>query len=332
MSGHLMRLVWVQTALRARAAGLDVLLNTVPEAIIGSRIPQITVVHDLLPLYYPAEYPRQQYYFRSLVPRVLQSSRVIVADSESTRRDVVQSYGVAPDKVRVVYPGYDPANYAPNGGDRLARRHRGVLRPLRGQPPPAQEPPVPPRRPRHPPPPPAGEARDPRRRPARLRARRAPARRDARARPSAVSFQGYAAEGELRDLYAGAACLVLPSLREGFGLPVLEAMACGTPVVTSASSSLPEVGGDAALRVDPHDAIDLADAMYRVLTEAHLREDLIERGPQVGAGIQLAADGRADVAADRRGARRAMSADGVRDRAHSSRQARDFLRAPATLS
>ena len=93
-----------------------------------------------------------------------------------------------------------------------------------------------------------------------------------------VSFQGYAAEGALRDLYAGAVCLVLPSLREGFGLPVLEAMACGTPVITSSSSSLPEVGGDAALRVDPHDAIDLADAMYRVLTDADLRDDLRERG------------------------------------------------------
>ncbi len=277
MSGHLMRLVWVQTALRARAAGLEVLLHTVPEAIIGSRIPQITVVHDLLPLYYPAEYPRQQYYFRSLVPRVLQSSRVIVADSESTRRDVVQSYGVAPDKVRVIYPGYDPANYATNGGDRspgatagsyvlyvgnllphknllclldalaILRRRQPVRLVIRGDGQP-------------------NYARAVRRRVETL------------GLTGAVSFQGYAAEDELRQLYAGAACLVLPSLREGFGLPVLEAMACGTPVVTSASSSLPEVGGDAALRVDPHDAIDLADAMYRVLTEAHLREDLIERG------------------------------------------------------
>jgi len=93
-----------------------------------------------------------------------------------------------------------------------------------------------------------------------------------------VTFQGYAGEGALRDLYAGAACLVLPSLREGFGLPVLEAMACGTPVITSSSSSLPEVGGDATLQVDPHDAIDLSDAMYQVLTDTRLREDLRERG------------------------------------------------------
>jgi glycosyltransferase involved in cell wall biosynthesis len=99
-----------------------------------------------------------------------------------------------------------------------------------------------------------------------------------------VSFQGYADQRALRDLYARAACLVLPSLREGFGLPVLEAMACGTPVITSNSSSLPEVGGDAALTVDPHDAIDLSNAMYRVLTDSDLRAELRERGLEwVGA-------------------------------------------------
>src|SRR5262247_4561384 len=103
---------------RAPSAGcarINVLLNTVPEAILGSPIPQVTVVHDLLPLFFPAEYPRQQYYFRSLVPRVLKRSRIIVADSESTRRDITQSYGIAPEKIRVIYPGYDPTTYAANG-------------------------------------------------------------------------------------------------------------------------------------------------------------------------------------------------------------------------
>ena len=99
LRGHFARVVWVQTALRlrARAAGVGVLLNTVPEAILGSRVPQVTVVHDLLPLFFPAEYPRQQYYFRSFVPRVLRSSQVIVADSESTRQDIIQRL---PDRAR----------------------------------------------------------------------------------------------------------------------------------------------------------------------------------------------------------------------------------------
>src|SRR5437773_950463 len=116
LRGHFMRLIWVQTALRvrARAAGIEALLNMVPEAILGSPIPQVTVVHDLLPLFFPAEYPRQQYYFRSLVPRVLRSSRVLVADSESTRRDITQSYGIEAAKIRVIYPGYEPSVYAAN--------------------------------------------------------------------------------------------------------------------------------------------------------------------------------------------------------------------------
>ena len=279
LRGHFMRLIWVQTALRvrARAAGIEALLNMVPEAILGSPIPQVTVVHDLLPLFFPAEYPRQQYYFRSLVPRVLRSSRVLVADSESTRRDITQSYGIAPDKIRVVYPGYDPDTYSANGSDRPLRSgegsyllyvgnllpHKNLLSLLDAL------------------------AILRRRRRARLiirgdgqpaYARAVRERVETLGLGDLVSFQGYAAEGALRDLYAGAVCLVLPSLREGFGLPVLEAMACGTPVITSSSSSLPEVGGDAALRVDPHDAIDLADAMYRVLTDADLRDDLRERG------------------------------------------------------
>ncbi len=94
----------------------------------------------------------------------------------------------------------------------------------------------------------------------------------------AVTFVGYAWAPNLRDLYAHAACLVLPSLGEGFGLPVLEAMACGTPVITANTSSLPEVAGDAALLADPNDAVALSDAMHQVLTDRDLREQLRQRG------------------------------------------------------
>ncbi len=269
----------MQTALRfrARAGATGVLLNTVPEAILGSRVSQVTVVHDLLPLFFPIEYPRQQYYFRSLVPRVLRESRIVVADSESTRRDVITSYGIPPEKVRVIYPGYDPATYWVNGSSHPAGSrgdsyllyvgnllpHKNLLSLLDAL------------------------AILRRRRPAHLiirgdgqpaYARAVRARVETLGLTNLVTFQGYAGPHELRDLYTQAACLVLPSLHEGFGLPVLEAMACGTPVITSSSSSLPEVGGDAAVQVDPHDAIELSDAMYRVLANASLREDLRRRG------------------------------------------------------
>ena len=117
--GHFMRLAWLQILLRlrARADGLGLLLNTVPEGILGSGIPQVTVVHDVLPLSFPGEYPRQQYYFRLFVPRILRASRIVVADSESTRRSIVQHYRLPPEKVRVIQPGYDPNVFSSNGFD-----------------------------------------------------------------------------------------------------------------------------------------------------------------------------------------------------------------------
>jgi glycosyltransferase involved in cell wall biosynthesis len=89
---------------------------------------------------------------------------------------------------------------------------------------------------------------------------------------------GYVDEATLIWLYKSAAALVYPSLAEGFGLPVLEAMACGTPVITSKVSSLPEVGGEAALLVDPLDVDEITGAMRRLLVEGGLRERLVEAG------------------------------------------------------
>lgn len=277
--GHFMRLAWLQTVLRlrARADGLGLLLNTVPEGILGSGLPQVTVVHDVLPLSFPGEYPRQQYYFRLFVPRILRASRIVVADSESTRRSIVQHYRLPPGKIRVIQPGYDPNVFFSNGFDPFSAAseepyllyvgnvlpHKNLLRLLDTL------------------------AILRRRRPCRLLIRGEGRRAHVQAvrervetlgLTDAVTFLGYTGARDLRDLYAHAACLVLPSLGEGFGLPVLEAMACGTPVVTANTSSLPEVAGDAALLVDPNDAVALAEAIYRVLTDRGLREDLRRRG------------------------------------------------------
>lgn len=239
----------------------------------------MTAVHDLLPLSFPPEYPRQQYYFRLFVPRILRRSRVVVADSENTRRDIIQRFGLEPGKVRVVYPGYDPDTFSPNGFDPSSGRHadpyclyvgnllphKNLLRLLdalailrRRQPCRLMI---------------RGEGR-----PAYARALRE--RVESLRLRDVVTFLGYLTEDALRDLYSRAACLVLPSLGEGFGFCVLEAMACGTPVVTANTSSLPEVAGDAALLVDPYDVVALAKAMFRVLTDRDLREDLRLRGLQ----------------------------------------------------
>jgi glycosyltransferase involved in cell wall biosynthesis len=93
-----------------------------------------------------------------------------------------------------------------------------------------------------------------------------------------VRFFGFVPDKTLAVLYRLAGVFVFPSLYEGFGLPPLEAMASGTPVITSNVSSLPEVVGDAALLIDPYEPAAIAQAMQRVLTEPSLREDLRRRG------------------------------------------------------
>jgi glycosyltransferase involved in cell wall biosynthesis len=277
--GHGARLVWTQAVLPARIhrSGARVLLNTIPEGPLVSPIRQVTVVHDLLPLAFPEEYPRQQHYFRHLVPRVLGRSRLVVADSESTRRDVLRHYRLPAEKVRVVYPGFDPRRFhlsvesaiaAPDREPYLlyvgnilphknlerlveafaaVRRLHGCRLVIRG----------------------SGR---------RVHVRVLRARIEALGVADAVSFVGYADGDSLRRLYEGAVSLVFPSLGEGFGLPVLEAMASGTPVITSTVSSLPEVAGDAALAVDPLDVPALIEAMVRVLTKPELRSKLRHRG------------------------------------------------------
>jgi glycosyltransferase involved in cell wall biosynthesis len=93
-----------------------------------------------------------------------------------------------------------------------------------------------------------------------------------------IVLTGYVPERHKVALVSGAEALVYPSLYEGFGLPVLEAMACGVPVLTSNVSALPETAGDAAMLVDPHDEASIADGMARLLTDADLRERLRAAG------------------------------------------------------
>src|SRR6185503_20273033 len=91
-------------------------------------------------------------------------------------------------------------------------------------------------------------------------------------------FRGYVPREELPALYSGATAFVYPSLLEGFGLPVVEAMACGTPVITSNNSALKEVAGNAAVLVDPLSVRELAEAMMRLAEDGGAREELSRRG------------------------------------------------------
>jgi len=98
--------------------------------------------------------------------------------------------------------------------------------------------------------------------------------------PDRAQLIGYSADQDLPALYSGARAFVLPSLYEGFGLPPLEAMACGTPVIVSDTTSLPEVVGDAGMYCNPYDIDDMAQAMRRMIEDRDLRASLREKGLQ----------------------------------------------------
>jgi glycosyltransferase involved in cell wall biosynthesis len=120
---------------------------------------------------------------------------------------------------------------------------------------------------------------------------------DARREQSGVRWHGYVDEAELVDLYRHATALIFPSRYEGFGLPVLEAMARRTPVIAADASSIPEVARGAALLVDPDDVEALTAAMRRIAAEPALRAELVERGVEVVSSFSWDETARATVAA-----------------------------------
>ncbi|RMH22767.1 MAG: glycosyltransferase family 1 protein [Acidobacteria bacterium] len=122
-----------------------------------------------------------------------------------------------------------------------------------------------------------------------------------------IRLLGRVADADLPALYSGAAAFVYPSLAEGFGFPVLEAMACGAPVIASAVSSLPEVAGDAALAVDPTDVADVAGAIRRLLAEPDLARRLRDAGSERAAAFSWQRAAGATLAAYR-----AAAAEGER--------------------
>jgi glycosyltransferase involved in cell wall biosynthesis len=200
--------------------------------------------------------PKDRLIFRTVVPRAVRRAVRLIAVSERTKADLVELYGVPPERITVAHHGIDPA-FTPGGRpdsyalfvgsiqarkDPLAAADAAAAAGLRLVV--------------------AGPTRD--RELARELERRG------------ADLRGYLDRPALADLYRGAACLVLPSRYEGFGLPVLEAMACGTPVVAAPEPALREVAGDAALYAD---AEHLADA---------LRQAVRERDRLAAAGIERA--------------------------------------------
>lgn len=244
--------------------------------------PTVLTVHDLIFERYPQHHTRLNTLFlRTGMPLFVRSATAIIAVSQHTVHDLVELYGVAPGKIHIIYEGID-ARFAPATPDRVATvRARyssdrpyllmvGTLEPRKNH----------------------------------VTALHALARLKAAGHPHRllvvggkgwlfepvqalveelglspdVVFCGYVPDVDLPPLYTGAACVLAPSLYEGFGFPVLEAMACAAPVVCSNVSSLPEVAGDAALLIAPEDDEALANAVALVLTQPALAAAMRDRG------------------------------------------------------
>ncbi|MBN2304313.1 MAG: glycosyltransferase family 4 protein [Anaerolineae bacterium] len=244
--------------------------------------PAVVTVHDLGYIYFPDAHPSlsRRYLAWSTRHSVRRATR-IVADSLATTKDLAAHYRVSENRISLVYPGVDQALAPVTDAEKLAEvraRYQlperyllfiGTLQPRKNiarivqgyvrwtstQPDPdvalvlAG---------------PKGWLYD-------------PAWTEGVA---GVIMPGYIADEDIAALYSGALALVFPTLHEGFGFPVLEAMRCGTPVITSTTSSLPEVAGDAALLINARDIDAIAGAIDQVVNDVALRADLMVRGYQ----------------------------------------------------
>ena len=252
------------------------------------RVRCVTTIHDLIPLMFPDFVPRslkRRFFplYRSLMRETAMRSDLILTDSSSARKDVIQNLPAPPERVLAIPLGVSE-KFRPFGVEPAGRSERPAVSPPGrtilwvGRADPYKNL--------------AGlvEAFAVLRQkcdfPVKLRLVGPEDRRYPEAGRLAASLGvepgmvrlGYLPDEQLVREYQNADVFVQPSLYEGFGLPVLEAMACGTPVICTDSGSLPEVAGDAALTVSPGDTAGLADAMRRVLTDARLARQMSERG------------------------------------------------------
>lgn len=245
-------------------------------------MPTVLTVHDLIFERFPQHHTLTNRLFLKVgMPLFVKAATSIIAVSQQTKRDLVEFYRTPAEKIHVIYEGIDD-HFQPAAAAEVARVKTtysperpyllmvGTLEPRKNH---------------------ATALR------ALLRLKQQgfahrllivgghgwlfePIRKlvDELGLGNDVTFTGYIPQADLPPLYTGADCVLLPSLYEGFGFPVLEAMACGAPVVCSNVSSLPEVAGNAALLVAPQDDAALAAALQRVITEPGLAENLRSQG------------------------------------------------------
>lgn len=246
-------LYWYLGALAVRG-DVDVFHCTTFRAPLRARRPVVVTVHDLAAVRHPELFPAwTRLYARTLLAPVLRAAARVIAVSEFTKREVVELARVPADRVRVV-PNATSTVFSPDGpaaeGDYVLAV--STVEPRKNFP---------------------RIAEATKKLGLELRVVGAPGWGEVSL--GGVSWLGRLPDEELARLYRGALCLAYPSLYEGFGIPVLEAMRCGTPVVTSAGSAMEEITGTAAELVDPLDAAAIADGIRRAIGR---REELRAAG------------------------------------------------------
>jgi glycosyltransferase involved in cell wall biosynthesis len=246
--------------------------------------PAVATIHDVVYLACPQDLPSRagRLYYRAMMHACSRLAARIITDSEHSRKEIQRVLHADPARIEVIYPGVDPqffrvtdparlkAARARYGIDRdyvlcvgiykARKNHAGLLRAFRrvldgGVPAQLVI---------------AGPMAEGETGLRRLAAELGVS--------DSVVFTGFVDEPDLRALYSAARVCACPSLYEGFGFTVLEAMACGAPVVCSSATSLPEVAGDAALYFDPNEPEEIAGQLLRVMTDDKLRASLMERG------------------------------------------------------
>jgi alpha-1,3-rhamnosyl/mannosyltransferase len=271
--------VWYPFAL-GRSSEADVLHCPTYRGPLRPRVPLVVTVHDLAVLRHPEAFNRwTRTYSPRVVPRVLEAARRVIAVSEFTRRELVELLHVSDEKVRVV-PNAVEAEFTHEGpaaeGEYVLAV--GTLEPRKNL---------------------ERLAEAARRTDVELRVVGARGWGGVEVGGNGVSWLGEVSDAELARLYRGARCVAYPSLYEGFGIPVLEAMACGVPVVTTRGTAMEEVADGAAVLVDSHDPAEIAAGIERADAE---REQLVRRGLERARAFRWDAVAEATVAVYREAA------------------------------
>ncbi len=240
----------------ARQARLDILHCPTFRAPLRRRLPLVLTVHDLAVLRFPEAFNAwTRNYSKRAVPRAVREADAVIAVSEFTKRELIELLRVPAEKIRVV-PNAPGEEFVPGGAAEEGEYVLtvGTLEPRKNLPR-------------------LGAAA--RRAGVELRIVGARGWGGVETDGSSARWLGFVTDDELARLYRGALCVAYPSLYEGFGLPVIEAMACGAAVVTSAGSATEEVAGGAAVLVDPRDPDAIASGIQEAIER---REELGRRG------------------------------------------------------